>query len=195
MAEAPQELAARHLREHRRRQNAQRLALGEAWRGPICERIDSDRGHYWQFPAPGLAARAGRGPANRAALSRPATHWQRPHGGDWGHAAGDDGPDGPQQPTRRVDLHAEERCRQREIADSLNKLARRAEPPAAQNGTRRKSSGTQRGAKESGCLVITRTGLRDAWPELAGWVVGLRGLEPRTSSLSGKAHGLLICPG
>src|SRR5262249_14537233 len=78
--------------------------------------------------------------------------------------------------------------RQREIADSLNKLAQSElsrNGQWAERGTRRKPIGHATGTEAPRCLVITRTGSRETRPELVGWVVGLRGLEPRTSSLSG----------
>ena len=78
--------------------------------------------------------------------------------------------------------------RQRKIADSLNKLAQSElsrNGQWAERGTRRKPIGHATGTEAPRCLVITRTGSRETRPELVGWVVGLRGLEPRTSSLSG----------
>ena len=39
--------------------------------------------------------------------------------------------------------------------------------------------------------MTERTGHGDTRPELGVWVVGLRGLEPRTSSLSGKRSNRL----
>ena len=79
------------------------------------------------------------------------------------------------------------------LAVARQARAIRAEPQrrSVQGRYSAEAIGHATGTEESECLVIIRTGAGDTGPELDEQVVGLRGLEPRTSSLSGKRSNRL----
>src|SRR5262249_45141216 len=102
-----------------------------------------------------------------------------------------------------ADLPAQERCPSAEDR-RLTRQARasRAEPqrPAPPGQSPAEAIGHATGTKAPRCLMTVRTAPGDTGPDLGCWVVGLRGLEPRTSSLpgyrctpSGSAMGLVTC--
>ena len=78
----------------------------------------------YQLPAAGLAPGARRGRPGRHSHSRPAPYRQPVHRQCGRESSGTHGTDGPRQSSRRADLHALVRQRQRTLADAVAKAAR-----------------------------------------------------------------------
>jgi len=116
----------------------------------------------------------------RGALPRSTPHRQQPHRPGRCGPAGIDGAHGPQQPPRSVDLPSRHH-RTTACARGHAWHANRVDDVRTGLGSAPiwHGCGTQRGK-----ALTTRGSPGPAG--LGWWVVGLRGLEPRTSSLSGK---------
>ena len=138
---------------------------------PLCLLARSVPLFLIAFPSAVLGARAIKSRIDWYALSRPAAYREPAHSGGWCHTPGDDGPDGPQQPTCRVDLHARERCTSAEDR-GLAQQARaiRAEPqrPAPQGRPPAEAIGHATGTKAPRCLMTARTAFGDTGLELGG---------------------------